>query len=208
MTVLAIECKRCGGTLPAPGGGSPFVTCYYCGTCHAVSAPALALGPQVLGPSEYELRQAAANKAWDAARASSTDPVVALRAMVAAVAHQLRTEEELERAARLAEALGAGFDRENGTHTISDRVAALRLADAAVKAVIELHACPATNVNLPFLAVGESGPVHLSHEVTRATLAELDAMGVYVVKEAMPPPAPATQVAAPTPRPKRWWPFG
>jgi len=219
MTVVAIECKRCGGALPVPGGGSPFVTCSYCGTCHAVSAPALVLSQQERGPSASDLRNAAAQKAWDAALASSPDPIVALRAVVAELAHDLRTEQELERAARLAEALGTGFDQQNGTHAVAEWTAAKRLAEASVKAVIELKSCPQTQVNLPFLAVGPAGPVHLERDVTGATLAELDAMGVYVVKvvaaakpaaaapEVVAAPPPSEVVAAP-PAKKRWWPFG
>jgi uncharacterized Zn finger protein (UPF0148 family) len=208
MTVVAIECKHCGGTLPSPADGSPFVSCPYCGTSHAVTAPAMALAPEVQGPSEYELRVAAAKKAWETTRASSTDPVLALRAMVAALGQRLDRERELERAARLAEALGTGFDQANGTHSISDQDAALRLAEGAVKAVIELRSCPDTTVHLPFLTTGASGPVHLDHRVTRATLGELDTMGVYVVKEAPAPvPAPARAPEVVAPKAKGWWPF-
>jgi hypothetical protein len=206
MTVVAIECKHCGGTLPSPAGGSPFITCPYCATSHAVSAPALALAPEVQGPSEYQLRLAAAKQAWATTRVNSTDPVLALRAMVAALALRLNTEQELERAARLAEALGTGFDQANGTHSVSDQDAALRLAEGAVKAVIELRSCEETTVNLPYLATGVSGPVHLDHKVTRATLVALDALGVYVVKEA-PVPVPAPAPAAVAPKAKGWWRF-
>jgi len=169
----------------------------------------MALAPEVQGPSEFELRRAAAKKAWDDTQARSTDPILALRAVVAALAHPLKTEQELERAARLAAALGNGFDQEKGTHSIGDKDVALRLAEAAVKAVVELRLCEDTTVNLPFLAVGKSGPVHLDHKVTRATLAELDAMGVYVVREApAPPPAPVTPPEVALPKPKKWWQFG
>jgi hypothetical protein len=207
MTVVAIECKHCGGTLPSPGSGSPFVTCPYCGTCHAVTAAPIALAPGVGGPSQYEMRQAAARKAWEAARGASTDPVVALRAVVADVAHDMKTEEEMERAARLTEALAKGFDQKNGTDSISNPDAILRLAEAAVKAVVELRLKEDTDVNLPFLLTRQAGvPVHLERHVTRATLLELDAMGAFVVKET--PPRPALLEATPAPKAKRWWPFG
>jgi uncharacterized Zn finger protein (UPF0148 family) len=209
MTIVAIECKHCGGTLPSPGSGSPFVTCPYCGTCHAVTASPIALAPGVGGPSEYEVRQAAAKKAWETAKGTSTDPVVALRAVVADVAHDMKTEQELERAARLTEALARGFDQRNGTESVSNPDAILRIAEAAVKAVIQLRLAEDTDVNLPFLMTDHGGvPVHLEHHVTRSTLADLDAMGVFVVKEAPPPPRVAAHEGTATPKAKRWWPFG
>jgi hypothetical protein len=136
--------------------------------------------------------------------------VVALRAVVAEMAHGIKTEQDLERAARLAEALGNGFDEANGTHSVSDKEAALRLAEGALGAVIQLAGrCEDAEVNLPFLATSDKGPVHLSHKVTRATLAGLDALGVYVVKEAPPlPAAPVATAPAPVVNRRRWWPFG
>jgi uncharacterized Zn finger protein (UPF0148 family) len=211
MSVVAIECKRCAGSLPLPGGGSGFVTCPYCGTSHVVSAPAMVITTEATGPSEYEQRRAAASSAWDTARQRSTDPVVALRAVVAVHAYPLKTEQELERAARLAEALLNGFDQTNATQVIADKDAALRMAEAVVKAVIELHSVPTTEVNLPFLIISPAGPLHLAVEVPRTKLVELDAMGVYTVKEApAPPPAVAPKVVSPEPEAKakrRWWPF-
>ena len=200
---VALQCKRCGGSLPTPGGGSPFVTCSFCGTSHAVSiAPALSLHAGANHPSSSELRANAMNLAWDAARANSKDPVVALRALVAECAHELTTELELERAARLAEALATNFDDENKTHIVNDKMAAIRIAEVAAKAIIELRRLAKFDLNLPFLLVGDRGPLHLRIEVTQAKLIELDAMGSYVVREAVASPTTAPV----TPR-RRWWPF-
>ena len=212
MSVVALECKRCGGSLPAPGSGSAFVTCPFCGTSHAVSAPAIMVKSDPHGPSDYEVRKAAKIRAWQHARASSTDPVVALRAVVAEASSQLTSEQGVERAARLAEGLANGFDEENKTHAILDETTAIRIAEAAVKAIIELRHeySETTEVNLPFLIANETGPKHLLVTVTRAKLAELDAMGVYVVKEAAPPPAPpiAAHPQEGKAKKKGWWPFG
>jgi hypothetical protein len=150
--------------------------------------------------------RAACDAAWDAARANSTDPIVALRAVVAARAGELHSELEAERAARLGEALLTGFDSVNGTHSVSDKIAAMRISEAVVKAVIELRTSAETDLNLPFFAANESGPLHLVHVQTRARLAELDALGVYEVKEAAAPsaePAPSAPVKAK----RSWWPF-
>jgi hypothetical protein len=177
---------------------------------HAVSAPAIAFAAESSGPTDYELRVAAASRAWDAARANSMDPVVALRAVVAACSHQLSTEQDLEHAARLGEALAREFDATNRTQTIADKTAALRVAEGAIKAVIELRKVPETAVILPFLTVTPNGPVHLDVRVTRAKLAELDAMGVYVVQEAAAPAPEGPTPGGPVhPKPARkWWPFG
>jgi hypothetical protein len=210
MSVVAIECKHCAGSLPLPGGGSPFVTCPYCGTSHVVSAPAIVITTEATGPSAYEQRRAAASSAWETARQRSTNPVVALRAVVAVHAYPLKTEQELERAARLAEAILNGFDQTNATQAIANKEAAERVAEATVKALIELHSVATTNVNLPFLFAGPSGPLHLAVDIPRAKLAELDAMGVYTVKEApAPPAAPEPTLVAPEAPAKRnrWWPF-
>lgn len=211
MNVVELQCKRCGGMLPPPGSGSPFVTCPFCGTTHAVSAPAIAITSEPKAPSELTTRKEAAERSWDAARAKSTDPVLALRVVVAELAHDLKSEQELERAARLGEALVNGFDQENKTHAITDRLAVVRIGEAALKAVIELRALPDTEVNIPFLMATGEGPKHLLVSVTRSKLAELDAMGVYVVKEAAPPP-PIEEThhdAPPKPEKKKgWWPFG
>jgi hypothetical protein len=211
MNVVALECKRCGGTLPAPGSSSPFVTCPFCGTSHAVSAPTIAIASAPLGPSDFELCQRATERAWDNARASSGDPVVALRAVVAEQAHDLKSEQEVERSARLAEAVANGFDQQNKTHVLLDKMAVIRIAGASVKAIVELRSVETTSVNLPFLMANDEGPKHLEARVPRTQLAELDAMGVYVVKQAAPP-APTTQQSQPQeskPEKKRgWWPFG
>jgi Hsp70 protein len=106
-----------------------------------------------------------------------------------------------------------GFDAENNVLSIDDRMAVIRVAEGAVKAIIELRSSSLeeTSINLPFFTVGTTGPLHLEQRVTRAKLAELDAMGVYVVREAAPPPPPIAQPAAdpksPEKKAKRWWQF-
>jgi len=62
-------------------------------------------------------------------------------------------------------------------------------------------------VSLPFLMVNANGaPAHLKQNVSRAKLAELAAMGVYVVREAALPPSVAAP-AAEAPKKKPWWKF-
>jgi Hsp70 protein len=211
MNVVALECKRCGGALPAPGSSSPFVTCPFCGTSHAVSAPTIAITSDPRSPSDVEMQKQATERAWDHAFASSKDPVVALRAVVAEQAQGLQSEQEVERAARLTQALVNGFDQENKTQAIIDKMAVIRIGQASVKAIIELRTAATTEVNLPFLIANETGPKHLQVPVPRTRLEELDAMGVYVVRQAAPPVASVQQSAPQESKPEKkrgWWPFG
>ena len=54
-----------------------------------------------------------------------------------------------------------------------DKVAMQRLKDAAEKAKHELSSATETDINLPFLAVTDAGPVHLQLTMTRDELEEL-----------------------------------
>ncbi len=52
----------------------------------------------------------------------------------------------------------------------TDAVALQRLKEAAERAKIELSSAMTTDVNLPFIAVGAGGPVHLMRELSRGEL--------------------------------------
>ena len=54
-----------------------------------------------------------------------------------------------------------------------DKTAMQRLREAAEKAKIELTNVLETEINLPFIAQGEDGPIHFTHNMTRAKLEEL-----------------------------------
>ncbi len=203
----ALVCKRCSGALPAPTADSPFVACEYCGTTHLIGVPRMELLPQSQTPSDYERIKTAAELAWDHARSTAKDPVVALRAVVAARAHNLRDELEAERVARLAESLLRGFDTANKTETLSDKTVVMRMAEAASKCVIELRNIQSTEINLPFLTATTQGPIHLLHTVRRATLEQLDNVQSVEVREAAAP-APAPAPADEPKKKKKWWQFG
>jgi len=68
------------------------------------------------------------------------------------------------------EHLAGRFQDRCGIDVRSDRVAAARLKEAAEIAKVELSTSTTTNITLPFLAAGPSGPVHLNDVVTRAEL--------------------------------------
>ncbi|MBL8919497.1 MAG: Hsp70 family protein [Myxococcaceae bacterium] len=205
----ALACQRCNGPLSEPQADSPFVACSYCGTTHSVAPRTLGLTRE--GPSQAQLKKQAVEAAWVEATAHSKDPVVALRAVVAASAGPLKDEHEAERAARLAESMLRDFDAEHQTSALTNRAAVERVADGAVKAVVELRSVQATEVNLPFLGASADGPKHLLQRVTRQQLDGLAATAQVEVRVASPPASPSSngpRDEAPA-RPKRkWWPFG
>jgi molecular chaperone DnaK len=62
------------------------------------------------------------------------------------------------------------FQREHGIDLRRDSVALQRLKEAAERAKIELSSAMTTDVNLPFIAAGASGPLHLIRELERGQL--------------------------------------
>ena len=71
------------------------------------------------------------------------------------------------------EYVAAEFKKEHGIDLLQDRMATQRLKEAAEKAKIELSGLQATNINLPFISAGPSGPLHLDMLITRAKFNEL-----------------------------------
>ncbi len=67
------------------------------------------------------------------------------------------------------------FRREHGIELRQDRMALQRLKEAAEKAKIELSSVLTTNINLPFITAGPTGPLHLDVTLTRAKFEELTA---------------------------------
>ncbi|HEY8365472.1 MAG TPA: molecular chaperone DnaK [Haloplasmataceae bacterium] len=65
------------------------------------------------------------------------------------------------------------FKRENGVDLSKDKMASQRLKDAAEKAKKELSGVMQTQISLPFISMGASGPLHLEMTLTRAKFNEL-----------------------------------
>lgn len=74
---------------------------------------------------------------------------------------------------RIIDYLVSEFKKENGIDLSQDKTAKQRLKDAAEKAKKELSSVTQTQVSLPFISAGESGPVHLDINLTRAKFNEL-----------------------------------
>jgi molecular chaperone DnaK len=69
--------------------------------------------------------------------------------------------------------LVAEFKRERGVDLSKDKMAMQRLKDAAEKAKKDLSGITSTQISLPFISVGDNGPVHLDQTLTRAKFNEL-----------------------------------
>ena len=67
------------------------------------------------------------------------------------------------------------FKDENGVDLTKDKMAMQRLKDAAEKAKKDLSGVSSTHISLPFISAGESGPLHLEADLTRAKFDELTA---------------------------------
>src|SRR5262249_41242993 len=74
---------------------------------------------------------------------------------------------------RLIESLAAEFRTQTGVDLAADPVALQRLKEAAERAKIELSSSLITDINLPFLAIGPAGPLHLAREIKRVELEQL-----------------------------------
>ena len=69
---------------------------------------------------------------------------------------------------RIVDWLVEQFKNKNGVDLGADKIAKQRLLEAAEKAKIELSSASETSINLPYVTLGESGPLHLEEKLTRA----------------------------------------
>jgi len=74
---------------------------------------------------------------------------------------------------RIVDWLIAEFKKENNIDLGKDRMALQRLKEAAEKAKIELSQVMETEINLPFITAGPSGPIHMQQKLTRMRLEQL-----------------------------------
>ena len=79
--------------------------------------------------------------------------------------------DDLDRA--ILDYLAEEFKKENGVDLRNDPQALQRLKEAGEKAKIELSSSMSTEINLPFITMNQSGPLHLQTTLTRATLEQL-----------------------------------
>jgi molecular chaperone DnaK len=69
---------------------------------------------------------------------------------------------------RIVDWLVKQFKNKNGTDLGQDKIARQRLQEAAEKAKIELSSASETQINLPYITLGQAGPLHLEEKLTRS----------------------------------------
>jgi molecular chaperone DnaK len=74
---------------------------------------------------------------------------------------------------RVVDYLADEFKKTNGVDLRNDKLALQRLKEEAEKAKKELSSTPQYDVNLPFISMNASGPLHLTLKLTRAKLESL-----------------------------------
>lgn len=74
---------------------------------------------------------------------------------------------------RIIDYLVKEFKKENGIDLSKDKLAMQRLKEGAEKAKKDLSGVKTTQISLPFITQGESGPLHLDMTLTRAKFEEL-----------------------------------
>ncbi len=67
----------------------------------------------------------------------------------------------------------AEFKKSNAVDLRNDKMALQRLKEAGEKAKIELSSVQETSINLPYITVGASGPMHLDMRMSRAKLEQM-----------------------------------
>ena len=77
------------------------------------------------------------------------------------------------------------FAKENSIDLRKDNMAMQRLKEAAEKAKKELSSAQTTNVNLPFITVSDSGPLHMNMDISRAKFEQLSSKLVEATIEPM-----------------------
>src|SRR6266852_5270813 len=74
---------------------------------------------------------------------------------------------------RIVDWLISEFKKKNNIDLSKDKMALQRLKDAAEKAKIELSQMMETEINLPFITAGASGPIHMEEKLTRTRLEQM-----------------------------------
>ena len=77
--------------------------------------------------------------------------------------------------ARIVDWLIKQVKSKNGVDLSKDKIDMQRLKDAAEQAKKELSSATSTNINLQYLSMSESGPIHLDEKLTRSNFQEMTA---------------------------------
>ncbi|MFV0255035.1 MAG: molecular chaperone DnaK, partial [Erysipelotrichaceae bacterium] len=77
-----------------------------------------------------------------------------------------------------------GFKKEHGIDLSADKMASQRLKEAAEKAKKDLSSMVSTQISLPFISAGASGPLHFEQNLSRA---KFDEMTKFLVEKTIVP---------------------
>lgn len=207
MRIEALVCTNCGGPLAEVNSLPAVVECAFCNAVLAVGhGPMTVTRRATMNASALERIHAARAKIVEdlaAALAAGRPPYDSLRAVSAA---HLGACGQTDTLARVTIAIADDFARETKV-SVAEPLVLSRIAEGYLRAVDELRDQPQAQLNLPFLAVTPSGPVHLARVLTPQILGELarrDPRGTS--------PNDAAQTGEPRaagsePKKRRWWPF-
>jgi hypothetical protein len=187
----ALRCPNCSAPLPTPTGGA-FVRCGYCGSTAQLGQADAPTAPGQREPEakgRYPNGEARANfgsaylactrdglafvPALEEAARSSLSAYGDQRAMVYTVAHLI-----------------TDFERDTGASVRGDPLVIDRVVQAYYQVADEIARTGPSQINLPFLAVAGSCPVHLQRTLSADDLARMSSG---------PPPAAPAQPSAPMP---------
>jgi hypothetical protein len=199
----ALKCPNCSAPLPTPNGGA-FALCGYCGTTAQLGqadAPTAPGQREREAPGRYPNGEDRANfgSAYAACTLAGQAFVPALedaarsslatygdqRAMVYTVAHLI-----------------TDFERDTGASVRGDPLVIGRVVQAYYQVADEIAHTGPSQINLPFLAVAASCPVHLSRTLSADDLARMGSGPPPAAPDPPPAPMPAPE---PAPKKKKGW---
>ena len=206
MHIQALVCVRCGAPLPRVTLPAT-IECDFCGVVLSMASSATSIAREPSPDQVRDTNHAQQRKDFLELLAARLGAGVEPRAaLLEASATHLGVGGRSETLATVVLALAQAFDREEGTATVREPAALARLAEAYLKATVELRHTKSTTMNLPFLSATPSGPKHLERNLTPAILEAL-VSGAVEITEVKRAPAPAApDPVAPKPK-SRWWPF-
>lgn len=205
-------CGACGGPLPRPGS-ERYVTCGFCAATTDLASDiqrstAASTENVVDAIDRFEQQLVALEASYIASLDGGSEPRRALRDAAESATSALCDPDVL---ANVVFALVVDFDRASGTSVARHPHAVPRLVRAYFTATQELRRKETYEINLPFFAVTDQGPVHFLQRVSAARLQQLASAPPTDLARppAAAPPTPAatsaTASAAPPARGKPWW---
>jgi len=208
--LTALKCPQCYAALPQPPVGARFLQCAFCGMTAqlgegvAPPTPAPDRPPHVphVEPPSQDPRLVNFQAMGETFAKHRRAGVPFTAAIEQAAVETLSAFGDARPLARAVTNLALEFAAETGARLEDDSQVISRLGEGFNKANIELRHTDKTEINLPFLGVGPSGPVHMNRTVTAADLQHLTSR---IFERAAPPPPPPPPAPEPPKKKKGWF---